>query len=205
MLYKEADEYMYREKLHQQQSMKSGIVTILLRMLEARDFVTEGHCERLQDLVAQLATRIGLNERDINDMILFAQFHDIGKVGISDSILFKPGKLSKEEYEEMKRHSEIGYRIAISIPDLVPIADWIYKHHEWWNGTGYPLGLKGREIPVQCRILSIADAFDAMTSDRPYRKALPMEFALKELKKCSGTQFDPEFVEYFIEMIENNP
>lgn len=204
MLFKEADDYMYREKLHQQLSVKSEIVTVLLRMLEARDFITEGHCKRLQDLAAQLAARIGLNEQDINDISLFAQFHDIGKVGISDAILFKPGKLNKVEYEEMKRHSEIGFRIAISIPDLVHIADWIFKHHEWWNGAGYPLGLKGRDIPVQCRILSIVDAFDAMTSDRPYRKAMPVENALKELLDCSGTQFDPEYVENFIELIKDD-
>ncbi|HBE76553.1 MAG TPA: hypothetical protein DDW65_02040 [Firmicutes bacterium] len=203
MLFKEADDYMYREKLHQQQSVKSEIVTVLLRMLEARDFVTNGHCERLQDMTAKLAAAIGLNEQDINDIILFAQFHDIGKVGISDTILFKPGKLNKIEYEEMKRHSAIGYRIASSVPDLIHIADWIYKHHEWWNGNGYPLGLKEREIPAQCRILSIVDAFDAMTSDRPYRKALQLEDALKELVNCSGTQFDPEYVERFIELIKD--
>ena len=203
MIFKEADDYMYREKLHQQLSVKSKIVTVLLRMLEARDFSTEGHCERLQDLVAKLAARVGQGEQEINDMILFAQFHDIGKVGISDAILFKPGKLDPLEYEEMKRHSEIGYRIASSLPDLIHIADWIYKHHEWWNGTGYPLGLKGYDIPVQCRILSIVDAFDAMTCDRPYRKAVSIEEALKELLNCAGKQFDPEYVDCFIEVINN--
>jgi diguanylate cyclase (GGDEF)-like protein/PAS domain S-box-containing protein len=204
LIFKEADDYMYREKLHQQHSVKSKIVTVLLRMLEARDFVTEGHCERLQGMTAKLAARIGLNEQEINDIILFAQFHDIGKVGISDAILFKPGKLTPLEYEEMKRHSEIGYRIASSIPDLVPIADWIYKHHEWWNGSGYPLGLGGHEIPAQCRILSIVDAFDAMISDRPYRKALPVEEAIKEILRCSGSQFDPEYVDHFIEVIKDD-
>lgn len=202
-IFKEADDYMYREKLHQQLSVKSKIVTVLLRMLEARDFATEGHCERLQDLAVKLAARVGQGEQEINDISLFAQFHDIGKVGISDAILFKPGKLNPLEYEEMKRHSEIGYRIASSLPDLVHIADWIYKHHEWWNGTGYPLGLKSYDIPVQCRILSIVDAFDAMTSDRPYRKAMPIEEALNELLRCAGKQFDPEYVDCFIEIIKN--
>ncbi len=204
LIFKEADDYMYREKLHQQLSVKSKIVTVLLRMLEARDFATEGHCERLQDLAAKLAARIGQSEQEINDIILLAQFHDIGKVGISDAILFKPGKLSPLEYAEMKRHSEIGYRIASALPDLVHIADWIYKHHEWWNGLGYPLGLRGHDIPVQCRILSIVDAFDAMTSDRPYRKALSIDEALQELLRCAGNQFDPEFVEYFIEMLKDD-
>ena len=99
-------------------------------------------------------------------------FHDIGKVGIPDRILFKPGRLTDEEYKEMKRHSEIGHRIAQSAPDLQPIADYILRHHEWWNGGGYPLGLSGENIPLECRILAIADAYDAMTSDRPYRKAM---------------------------------
>ena len=98
----------------------------------------------------------------------------------------------------MRRHSEIGYRIAQSSPDLVPIADWILKHHEWWNGKGYPLGLKEEEIPLECRILAIADAYDAMTSDRPYRKALSHEDAVAELLKCSSTQFDPGLVGKFI-------
>ncbi len=200
-LYKEADDYMYRQKLHQRQSVRSEIVNVLLKMMEARDFNTEGHGERLQRLAGDLAERIGLKEQDINDIRLFAQFHDIGKVGIADSLLFKPGKLTPVEFEEMKRHSEIGFRIANSIPDLLHIADWIYRHHEWWNGCGYPLGLKGEGIPAACRILSIVDAYDAMTSDRPYRRALPMAAALKELKRCAGTQFDPEFVEFFIGLI----
>ncbi len=195
---------LYREKLHQQLSVKSKIVTVLLRMLEARDFATEGHCERLQNLAARLAARIGQSEQEINDIILLAQFHDIGKVGISDAILFKPGKLSPLKYAEMKRHSEIGYRISSALLDLVHIADWIDKHHEWWNGLGYPLGLRGHVIPVQCRILSIVDAFDAMTSDRPYRKALTIDEALQELSRCAGNQFDPEFVECFIEMLKDD-
>jgi HD-GYP domain-containing protein (c-di-GMP phosphodiesterase class II) len=102
-----------------------------------------------------------------------------------------------QEYNEMKRHSEIGHRIALSAPDLVPIAEWILKHHEWWNGQGYPLGLRGEEIPLECRILAIADAYDAMTNDRPYRKALPKDIALEEIKKHAGVQFDPYLVEKF--------
>jgi HD-GYP domain-containing protein (c-di-GMP phosphodiesterase class II) len=133
---------------------------------------------------------------------LFARFHDIGKVGISDTILFKPGPLNEKERWEMERHSEIGFRIAQSSPDLSIIADWILKHHEWWNGQGYPLQLKEREIPIECRILAIVDAFDAMTNQRPYREALTKEEALKELKKGAGSQFDPELVDIFMELIK---
>lgn len=201
-LYKEADNNMYREKLHRSKSARSAIVLTLMKALEARDFITEGHADRLSRLVEAVAVEIWLPERSVADLRLLAQFHDIGKVGIPDRILFKPGTLTHDEVVEMRRHCEIGHRIALSAPDLVPIADWILKHHEWWNGTGYPLGLKGDEIPLECRILAIADAYDAMTSDRPYRKALAHEDALAELRDCAGTQFDPGLVEQFIKVLE---
>ncbi len=197
-LFREADNNMYREKLHRSQSARSAIVQTVMSLLEARDFITEGHAERLQDMLTQLARAAGLPESRMTDLRLLAQFHDIGKVGIPDRILMKPGPLSAEEMIEMQRHCEIGHRIAQSSPDLFPVADWVLKHQEWWNGEGYPLGLSGEQIPVECRILSIADAYDAMTSDRPYRKALSHDAAVAELLRCSGTQFDPILVEQFI-------
>ncbi len=201
-LFKEADNNMYREKLQHSQSARSNIVQTLMKTMEARDFITEGHAVRLKDMVAAVAKAIGLPERCVNDLRLLAQFHDIGKVGIPDRILFKPGPFTPEEHTEMQWHCEIGHRIALSAPDLSPIVDLILKHHEWWNGQGYPLGLKGDEIPVECRILAIADAYDAMTSDRPYRKAESHEKAVNELRRCAGTQFDPELVSKFIEVME---
>ena len=155
----------------------------------------------MQDLVESLAIAIGLPEHKVTDLRLLAHFHDIGKVGIPDRILFKPGPLTTEEVVEMRRHCEIGHRIALSSPDLVPIADGILKHHEWWNGNGYPLGLKGEEIPLECRILSIADSYDAMTSDRPYRKGMAHEEAVAEMLRCSGTQFDPRLVQHFLDTL----
>jgi len=146
---------------------------------------------------------VGLPERVISDLKLFAQFHDIGKVGIPDRILFKPGPLTTEEFIEMQRHSEIGCRIAQSSSDLIPIADWILKHHEWWNGQGYPMGLKGEEIPLECRILAIADAYDAMTSDRPYRKALSHGQAIEELVKNAGKQFDRNIMPIVIKILSS--
>ncbi len=201
-VFKKANYNMSREKLHRKQSYRSAIVQTLMKALEARDFITEGHADRMKDLVTGLARFISLPENKIADLRLLAQFHDIGKVGVSDRILFKPGVLTPEEYTEMQRHSEIGYRIAMTAPDLAPIADWILKHHEWWNGEGYPMGLKGEEIPLECRILAIADAYDAMTSDRPYRKALSHEEAVAELNRCSGTQFNPKLVLKFIQVQE---
>lgn len=199
-LFKEADNAMYREKLQHIQSTRSSVVRTLTKALEVRDFITEGHAERLQNMVAGLGRKLRLPKRRIDDLRLLARFHDIGKVGISESILFKKGPLDLKERDEMRRHCEIGFRIARSSPELIPIADWILKHHEWWNGEGYPLNLKGEDIPLECRIFSIADAFDAMTNDRPYRSAMSCEAALSDLRKCSGTQFDPQLTEKFLEM-----
>lgn len=200
-LFKDADHHMYREKLHRSQSNRSAVVQTLMKALEARDYITEGHGVRLQSMVVALAENLGLPNHQIRDLQLLAQFHDIGKVGIKDHILFKPGSLTAEEMASMQQHCDIGYRIALASPDLVPIADWILKHHEWWDGSGYPLGLKGEEIPLACRMLGIADAFDAMTSDRPYRRALSVDEALAELIRCAGSQFDPFLVVRFREVL----
>lgn len=196
--FKKADEYMYREKLLHSQSTRSGIVEVVMKALEERDFITEGHTDRIQDTVKHLAKAISLPDYKINDLCLFARFHDIGKVGIADSILFKPERLSTEEMNAMKKHSEIGFRIAQSSPDLAHIADLILKHHEWWNGKGYPLGLKSEEIPLECRILSIADAYDAMSNDRPYRKAMSRGEIISEMLRCAGEQFDAQLVDIFL-------
>lgn len=201
-LFKEADNEMYREKLQRGRSTRSAIVQALIKSYEARDFVADGHVERLERLVSELGRTIGLSEEHIADLCLLARFHDIGKVGIPDRILFKPGPLTPDEWREMQRHCEIGHRIALSSPELAPIADWILKHQEWWDGTGYPLGLKGEDICLVCRILSIADAYDAMTHDRPYRKAMSHEEAVAELRRYAGIQFDPELVPKFIDIIE---
>ena len=194
---------MYREKLRNTQSARNAIVQTLMKALEERDFVTESHVQRLQTIIELLAESLGLPEHSVNDLKLLAQFHDIGKVGIPDRILFKAGPLNPEERDEMKRHSEIGHRVALASQDMSPIADWILKHHEWWNGEGYPLGLRGTEIPLECRILSVVDAYDAMISDRPYRKAMSRVEAVAELVRCSGTQFDPEIVGVFIKVIKD--
>lgn len=203
-LYKRADNHMYREKLRRSQSARSAIVKTLIKTMEARDMRTEEHAERMQRFLTDLAMAINLPACRLNDLLLSAQFHDIGKVGIPDRILLKSGSLTEEETVEMQRHCEIGHRIALAVPDLAPIADWILKHHEWWNGQGYPLGIKAIEIPIECRMLSIVDAYDAMTSDRPYRKALSPAEAITRLIDASSTQFDPNLVLKFVDIVDRN-
>jgi diguanylate cyclase (GGDEF)-like protein/PAS domain S-box-containing protein len=198
VMFKEADDNMNREKLYHRQSLRSNIVQTLLATLRERDLDTEGHANRLQEIVILLGKENNLSERTLTDLRLLAQFHDIGKIGIPDRILLKKGPFTEKELLEMHKHCEIGFRIAKASSELSPIADKILKHHEWWNGQGYPLGLKGEEIPLECRILAIADAYDAMTNDRPYRKAMSKAEAFKEISKWAGKQFAPELVEKFL-------
>jgi len=146
----------------------------------------------------KLGVNLGLSSSQINDLKLLALLHDIGKIGIDDAILKKPGTLTRMEMEAMKQHPIIGYRIASTIPQLEAISYDILTHHEWYNGEGYPKKLKGEEIPLNARILSIVDAFDAMTNDRIYRKKISIADALEELIRFRGTQFDPDLVDAFV-------
>jgi len=201
-VFKEADELMYRDKLHKGTNARYQIVNALMATLSERDFITEGHAVRMEELCRKIGEKINLLPKQISNLCLLAQIHDLGKVGIPDYILFKKGPLTQEEWETMRLHVDKGYRIALSSADLSGIADLILKHHEAWDGGGYPLGVSGEEIPVECRILSIVDAYDAMTSDRPYRKAMSKEKAIQEIKRCSGKQFDPHLVEVFLSIVE---
>jgi PAS domain S-box/diguanylate cyclase (GGDEF) domain len=200
-LYKEADNTMYREKLNHKGSSRNITIQALANMMKARDFSTQEHTNRMKNLAEIFGQRAGLSPEKLNTLSLLVQFHDIGKVGIADNILFKKAPLTTEEMEEMKKHTEIGYKIAFATPDIAPIAEAILKHHERWDGTGYMMGLKGEQIPLECRVMSILDAFDAMTNDRPYRKALDIDYALKEIAQNAGSQFDPSLAYLFIEMV----
>lgn len=204
-LFKRADNLMYRDKLYSSSSSRSRIVQSLLAALAERDYITEGHARRLEELCRAVGVKIELTSHQLADLALLAQVHDLGKVGIPDNILFKPGPLTDEEWEVMRGHPEKGFRIASASPDLSGIAELILKHHERWDGKGYPLGIEGSDIPVECRILSIVDAFDAMTTQRPYNRIKTSQEAIKEINDHSGTQFDPRLASIFLTVLEENP
>ncbi len=198
---KKANMAMRLDKQNRSESARSKVVKALLAALSERDYIANGHAERLDDLCAKVGAEIGLDKNSTANLSLLAQVHDLGKVGIPDRILFKVGSLDADEWQVMKQHPEIGCRIAQTTPELEPVADLILKHHEKWDGSGYPLGLAENEIPVECRILAIVDAYDAMTNDRPYRKAKPDSEALLEIERFSGRQFDPTLVKVFMSVI----
>jgi|GEM_PF-4000262 len=197
-LFKEADNHMYREKMQRAQSTRDSIVHTMMKRLEVREGAATSRARRIEKLAVQLAKASGYPEGALKDIRLLSQFYDVGKVGIPDYIIYKSGALTEREIIELRRHSEVGQRIALVSLELTPIADWVLKHHEWWNGQGYPLGLQGEYIPYEARIIGIVDAYSAMRSDRAYSKALNQQEALKELKRGAGTQFDPVLVEKFI-------
>jgi diguanylate cyclase (GGDEF)-like protein/PAS domain S-box-containing protein len=201
-IYHRADENMYQYKLIQAKSQKSKVIDMLLTALSERDFVAQGHAERLTKMAELMARRMRLSDDTRKNLVLLAKVHDIGKVGIPDKILFKPRKLTAEEYRKMKEHAEIGYNLASRSRELFHVAYLVRHHHEYWDGSGYGAGLKGDAIPLECRIFSIMDAYDAMTNTRPYHKGISKKQAIRELKRCSGTQFDPKLVDEFIKFIE---
>ena len=198
---KEAEDRMYQHKLLESKSNHSVIISSLEKTLFERSHETEEHAQRMRKTCFELGTELGLNDKEQDELSLFCLLHDIGKIAIADSILMKAGKLTSDEWETMKKHPEIGYRIAESSKKLSHISEYILYHHERWDGTGYPKGLKSLEIPKLSRILSIVDAYDVMTNTRVYKKAIGKQYALKEINRCAGTQFDPNIAKIFIKMM----
>lgn len=203
---KRAEDSMNQRKLLEERSSHSSIIATIRATMREKSHETEAHEERLARLARKVGEILGLSQIDLDHMELLAQLHDIGKIGVSEQILNKPGKLSEAEWIEMKKHPEIGERIAMSSATLAPIANYILCHHERWDGGGYPRCLAGYEIPLLSRILSIVDAYDAMTQDRVYQKAISHEEALAEIVRHAGKQFDPQLSTIFCEevFVENS-
>lgn len=197
----QAEKYMYQQKLLDGKSYRNAIISTLMATLYEKSNETEEHSKRIETYCHAIGRKLHLSSKEMDELSLLALLHDIGKVGINPNVLKKPGPLNSEEWEEMKRHPQIGYRIAQVTPELTSVADLILSHHERWDGKGYPRGLTGEEIPLSCRILSVADAYDAMTNDRVYRKAMSSQEAVYELKKNMGTQFEPRIVCFFIDTL----
>lgn len=174
----------------------------LAQAIEAKDPYTHGHSERVMEYAVQIAQKLDLPEEEKELLKYAAMLHDIGKIGVRGIVLNNPNGLTNEEYDEIKKHPAVGEGIIQPIELLQPIRPFIKHHHEWYNGKGYPDGLSGENIPLGARILAVADAYDAMKSDRPYRKALTEETAIQELKRGSSTQFDPKIVEIFLEILK---
>lgn len=172
--------------------------------VEAKDTYTRGHSDRVSEFAVLIGQKMGLSEVELKTLKIGGLFHDIGKIGIPDSILLKETRLSDDEYSEIKHHPSIGAHIlsnATIFADIIPI---VKHHHERYDGSGYPGRLKGEEIPYLARITAIADSFDAMTSRRTYRDSLPMDVVISEFRRCRGTQFDPELDDVFLDILENH-
>ncbi|HRX22477.1 MAG TPA: diguanylate cyclase, partial [Syntrophomonadaceae bacterium] len=198
----EAEDAMYRNKLLENKSTRNAIITSLETSLHEKTMETREHAQRIQNMCIQFGRALDLPANEIDRLVLLARLHDIGKIGIADDILNKTGELSIEEWLEIKKHPEIGYRIVQTSHELAAIAEEILYHHERWDGSGYPEGLQAHEIPFLTRILSIADAYDVMTHARSYKESLTHDQAVQEIIRCSATHFDPELVTVFLELFK---
>jgi putative nucleotidyltransferase with HDIG domain len=176
------------------------MLSTLSRAIEARDPYTRGHSTRVTALAEAVARRLGWGEERLASLRVGGPLHDIGKLAVSGEVLRKEGRLDDDELAQIREHPKVGAKILLRIAALREAIPYVLYHHERWDGTGYPSGRAGEEIPVEARVLAVADAFDAMTSDRPYRRALTHEEALEEVERCAGTQFDPEIARVFLEV-----
>jgi diguanylate cyclase len=198
---KGSEDHMYRHKLYESTGARSKTVNLIINTLYAKNHREMLHSQRVSELAAAVATSMGFSPDDINQIKTAGLLHDIGKIGVEDQILNKKGRLTNKEWEEIRKHSEIGYRILSSVPEFSELANFVLEHQERWDGKGYPRGLKGEEISTEARIIAIADSFDAMTGERTYGRAFTKLEATEELLRCAGSQFDSYIVTVFIDHI----
>jgi diguanylate cyclase (GGDEF)-like protein/PAS domain S-box-containing protein len=195
---KKAEDMLYRNKLYESSSAKNNTIGLVINSLFAKSRRESLHSKRVSELSESIASHMGLSTREINRLRVTALLHDIGKIGVPEEILNKPGKLTKDEWEHMKRHPGTGYRILSASSDFSDIATAVLEHHERWDGKGYPQGRSGEAISLYARIIMVADSFDAMTSERSYKQPMKVGPALEEISRCSGTQFDPDIAKVFV-------
>lgn len=200
-----AENYLYRHKLTVGMSVRNHAIKAILNTLTDKYIEEKIHSERVSQFCKEIGSALGIQKDDLAILELAGMYHDIGKISIPDAILNKPGKLTFEEFETIKTHTQIGYQILKAADEYSGLAEFALSHHERWDGKGYPRGLKETEIPLFSRIICIADSFEAMTANRPYRKGMSVEDAILEMIRCSGTQFDPEITKIFIEQILSKP
>jgi diguanylate cyclase (GGDEF)-like protein len=197
----EAETEMYKKKLTESRSIKNLVLQTLKNALYEKNIETEIHTQRIETIAVGIGNRIGLPDSEISRLKLLVSLHDIGKINIPENILLKKGKLKKTDWEIIKGHAEIGYRIARSTDEFAHVANEIYSHHEHWDGSGYPRNLKGHQIPLLSRILAIADSFDIMENGSAYKKPMDLLKIIEEFINCKGTQFDPRLVDVLISML----
>ncbi|WP_461206615.1 PAS domain S-box protein [Clostridium sp. DL1XJH146] len=200
-VFKEAENDMYRQKLTEKLSSRSKTIDLMMNSLYEKNNREMLHSNRVASICEVIAMNMNFDQIEIKQIRTAGLVHDIGKIGIRNTILDKTEKLNTDEWEEIKKHCEVGFRILNTVDEFSEIAKYVLSHQERWDGKGYPQGLKGKEIPIQSRIIAVADAFDAMSSDRPYRLAMNKEDAILELKKCAGEQFDSDIVDIFVEKV----
>lgn len=193
-VFAKAEDYMYRKKITESQSMRNQTIKVIMQTLHDTNPREKLHSERVSKLCRKIGQAMKLDEETIKELEITGLMHDIGKIAINNDILNKPGKLTDLEFEEIKKHPEISYHILKSADVYTRLAEYVLSHHERWDGKGYPRGLSGDDIPLVSRIITVADAYEAMTAVRTYKEAFSNEKAIEELKRCSGTQFDPEIV-----------
>ena len=198
-IFKKAEDMMYRNKLYESSSAKSKTIGLVINSLFAKSDRESRHSKRVSALCEFIATKMNMSATEISRMRIAGLMHDIGKIGISEVVLNNQGKLTTEQWKEIKRHPEIGYRILAASSDFVDIATAILEHHEKWDGKGYPRGIAGESISLQARIITIADAYDAMTSERTYKQPMTIHDAIEEIRNCSGKHFDPQIASVFID------
>ncbi|MGI6711377.1 MAG: PAS domain S-box protein [Bacillota bacterium] len=203
-IYLQAENYMYKNKLKSGKRMRNQTIETVIRNINSKYDNEQIHNERVSQYCEAIGVAMGLSKKEINDIKTAGILHDIGKIMVPAELLSKPAKLLKKEFELIKKHPETGYHILKSVDEYAALAEYVLYHHERWDGKGYPEGLKGEEIPLISRIISVADAYEAMTAKRPYKKNKSKEEAIAELKKCAGTQFDSEIVHLFVEKVLND-